>query len=159
MTFDLRDAAQRLLGSMAPAGAPMRFRTPLEPDESMWFVRAVSEDIVQVTECGPGCPRLRKTGVAGPDHFQTPSGEHRHLFSKPGADAAWLSREYVPHIAAYAFAVLHLRYDKNRSSFSRYRLFTRDLIAKRQGQSYETDAEFYDSAGEIHLQLEAKGSP
>lgn len=125
----------------------------------MWFVRAVSEDIVQFTECGPGCPRLRKTGVAGPDHFQTPSGEHRHLFSKPGADEAWLNREYVPHIAAYAFAVLHVRYDRNRSSFSRYRQFTRDLIAKRQGQSYETDAEFYDSTGQIHLQLEAKGSP
>jgi len=30
---------------------------------------------------------------------------------------------------------------------------------KRKGAGYETDAEFYDADGSIHLQIEAKASP
>lgn len=96
--------------------------------------------------------------MAGPDHFDTPAGKPRHLFSKPGYEVAWLNREYVPHIAAYGRAVLDGGYDPGRSSFSLYRKFGRDLIVKRCGQSYETDAEFYDRSGAVHLQIEAKAS-
>ncbi|HEV2070078.1 MAG TPA: hypothetical protein VGR26_09820 [Acidimicrobiales bacterium] len=92
------------------------------------------------------CPanrfRFKKFGFSGPEHFLTPSGKPRHLFSKPGAPEAWLNREYVPHIAAYAFA-LDRGYDRARSTFSLSRKFSRDLIAKRAGVSYETDAEVY----------------
>ncbi len=42
-------------------------------------------------------------------------------------------------------------------AFTRCRKVTRDLISKYAGQSYETDAEFYDDA-RIHLQIEAKAS-
>jgi hypothetical protein len=37
-------------------------------------------------------------------------------------------------------------------------LFSQDFIFKKQGGSFETDAEFYDSQGAIHLHLEAKKS-
>jgi hypothetical protein len=56
-------------------------------------------------------------------------------------------------------AILDGGYDGTRSSFSLYRKFERDLIAKRKGQSFETDAGFYDRDGNIHLQIEAKASP
>ena len=36
-------------------------------------------------------------------------------------------------------------------------MFGRDLITRR-GQGFETDAEFYDDDGRIHLQIEAKAS-
>lgn len=74
-----------------------------------------------------------------------------------GTRLGW-NREYVPHIAAYAFALAR-GYDATRSTFSLYRKFSRDLIAKRAGTTYETDAEFYDRDGAIHLQIEAKASP
>jgi hypothetical protein len=108
---------------------------------------------------GPAdCFRFKKFRARGPDHFVTPAGAPRHLFSKPGGDPAWLNREYIPHIAAYALALDH-GYDANRSSFSLYRKFSRDLLAKRAGVTYETDAEFYGDDGAIYLQIEAKASP
>ena len=64
----------------------------------------------------------------------------------------------MPHIGAYAKAVIDHGYPIERSTFSLYRNFTRDLISKRAGQGYETDAEFYDADGHIHLQIEAKAS-
>lgn len=80
------------------------------------------------------------------------------MFSKPGDELAWLNREYVPHLGAYGYAILAVGYDASRSSFSLYRKFSRDLITKREGQSYETDAEFYGADGSVHLQIEAKAS-
>ena len=88
----------------------------------------------------------------------TPAGRPRHLFSKPVGEVGWLNREYVPHIAAYARAVLGQGYDPTRSSFFRYRKYSRDLITKRAGAGYETDAEFYGSDGSIDLHVEAKAS-
>lgn len=55
----------------------------------------------------------------------------------------------------------HPRIPKTRklqSSFSRYRRFQRSWKTRHKGQSYETDAEFYDDDGQIWLQLEAKQS-
>jgi hypothetical protein len=112
-----------------------------------------------VRGCPDDCFRFKKYGIAGPDHFDTPSGKPRHMFSKPGDEVAWLNREYVPHIAAYGMAILDDGYDGTRSSFSLYRKFGRDLVAKCMGQSFETDAEFYDRHGNIYLQIEAKSSP
>ena len=51
-------------------------------------------------------PGFKKWDATDPDHFDTPSGRPRHLFSKPIGPQAWLNREYVPHIAAYAKAVI-----------------------------------------------------
>jgi hypothetical protein len=150
--------ATRLIERLAPAGRPVAVRPPLEADESEWFRAAVTEGVVVFEDCPADCFRLKKWAASGPDHFRTPSGKPRHLFSKPVGDVAWLNREYVPHIAAYAAAVLKHGYRRQRSSFSRYRTFSRDLIVKRQGQSYETDAEFYDDDGAVHLQIEAKAS-
>ena len=47
---------------------------------------------------------------------------------------------------------------RSRSSFSLYRSYSHDLITKRQGAGYETDAEFYDLDGSIYLHVEAKAS-
>lgn len=114
--------------------------------------------MIRFRECDPACFRFTKWKATGPDHFDTPSGKPRHLFSKPIGPQAWLNREYVPHIAAYAKAVINHGYSIEHSTFSLYRKFTRDLISKRAGQIYETDAEFYDAEGHVHLQIEAKAS-
>jgi hypothetical protein len=151
-------AATQLIESLAPGGRPVPIRTPLDQDECAWFLRAVAAGIISFRECPPDCFRRRKWGETGPDHFDTPAGKPRHLFSKPIGDTAWLNREYIPHIAAYALAIEHYGYSKIHSSFSLYRAFSRDLISKKRGQSYETDAEFYNHSGGIHLQIEAKAS-
>jgi hypothetical protein len=155
---DPRVEAMGVLEALAPNGAPVPMRTLLSLDESTWFLRAVGERLIEFRECPADCFRFKKFGIAGPDHFDTPAGKPRHLFSKPGHEVAWLNREYVPHIAAYGRAILDGGYDASRSAFSLYRKFDRDLIVKRRGQSYETDAEFYDRSGAIHLQIEAKAS-
>jgi len=149
--------ARALVQDLAPGGAPVAMREPFHQDESRWFLSAVDRGIVRFETCPWDCFRARKWGVVGPDHFRTPTGAPRHLFSKPGAPQAWLNREYVPHIAAYARAILDYGYRGETSSFSLYRKFRGDLIAKSAGQSYETDAEFYDRTGGIYLQIEAKG--
>jgi hypothetical protein len=159
MSISPSDAALALIGSLAPQGRPFPVRVPFEPDECHWFIRGVEAGVVQFEDCPEDCFRLRKWGISGPDHFRTPAGKPRHLFSTPGADPAWLNREYVPHIAAYAYAILNCGYSAMPRSFSRYRTFSRDLITKSLGQSYETDAEFYDESGEVYLQIEAKASP
>lgn len=150
--------ATALIESLAPGGHPVPIRTPLIDDECHWFHRAVTEGLVQFATCPSDCFRFKKWGVVGPDHFTTPHGKPRHLFSKPIGPEAWLNREYIPHLAAYAYAVLAGGYAPERSSFSLYRTFTRDLIAKRAGDSYETDAEFYDHKQRVFLQVEAKAS-
>lgn len=148
--------ATRLLGSLVPQGLPLVVREPLIADEAAWLIRAVEEGVVAFRECDPSCPRLKKRGIAGPDEFVTPTGVLRHLFSSPASVNPSLNREYIPHIAAYARAILDFGYSKAHSSLSLYRTFTRDLINKRQGVSFETDAEFYDGEGNIHLHIEAK---
>jgi len=150
--------ATRVVESLAPGGFPCPIRTPLVDDECRWFLRAIDRDVIRFRQCDPTCFRFKKWNESGPDHFDTPSGKPRHLFSKPIGPEAWLNREYVAHIAAYAKAVIDHGYAIERSTFSRYRKFTRDLISKRAGQGYETDAEFYDADARIHLQIEAKAS-
>jgi len=157
MADDVADAT-RVLESLTPGGFPCPIRTPLVEDECRWFLSAVDREVIRFRECDPTCFRFKKWNATGPDHFDTPSGKPRHLFSKPIGPEAWLNREYVPHIAAYAKAVLDHGYSVERSTFSLYRKFTRDLISKRAGQAYETDAEFYDADAHIHLQIEAKAS-
>lgn len=156
---DAREEARSLLETLAPGGAPMQTRIPFSVDECDWFLKSVSQGVVRFRDCPADCFRFKNYGLAGPDHFDTPMGKPRHMFSRPGGEVAWLNREYVPHIAAYGMAILQAGYDGTRSSFSLYRKFGRDLIAKRKGQSFETDAEFYDPDGNIHLQIEAKASP
>jgi hypothetical protein len=92
--------ATQLISLLAPGGAPVLIRIPLAEDESRWFVRAVEESIMTFSDCPRDCFRFRRWGVSGPDHFVTPAGRPRHLFSKPIGPEAWLNREYVPHIAA-----------------------------------------------------------
>ncbi|MGQ0431253.1 MAG: hypothetical protein ACT452_02460 [Microthrixaceae bacterium] len=150
-------AATTLIESLAPRGAPVPIRTPLLADECRWFLRSVQAGVVEFDACTAACFRFKKWG-SGPDHFLTPAGKPRHLFSKPDDQQAWLNREYVPHIAAYAKAILHHGYDRDRSSFSRYRAFSRDLIVKKAGGNYETDAEFYGHDETLLLQIEAKAS-
>jgi hypothetical protein len=148
-----------LLESLAPGGRKVVIREPLVEDECRWFLEAVKSGLVRFRACDAACFRFRKWGVPGDDHFDTPSGKPRHLFSSPLADPAWLNREYVPHIAAYGRAVLDAGYPAEASSFSLYRTYGRDLVTKRVGRGYETDAEFYDSDGSILLQIEAKARP
>lgn len=152
------DSARRLIESLAPRACPVPWRDALIHDEARWFLAAVEQRVIEFSNCSTGCPRLAKWGAAGPDHFTTPSGHSRHLYSNPTADVAWLNREYIPHIAAYARAVLDLGYVTMDRSFSLYRMFSRDLIHRHRGQSYETDAEFLDAEGRIALQIEAKRS-
>lgn len=157
MTDEVAEAT-RVVESLAPGGFPCPIRTPLAADECRWFLRAIDREVIRFRECDSQCFRFKKWDVTGPDHFDTPSGKPRHLFSKPIGPEAWLNREYVPHIAAYAKAVLDHGYATEQSTFSLYRKFSRDLISKRAGQSYETDAEFYGPDALVHLQVEAKAS-
>lgn len=150
--------ATRLVESLAPGGFPCPIRTPLVEDECRWFLRAVDQEVFRFRECEPTCFRFKKWDATGPDHFETPSGKPRHFFSKPIGPEAWLNREYLPHIGAYAKAVIDHGYAIEHSTFSLYRKFTRDLISKREDQGYETDVEFYDADARIHLQVEAKAS-
>ncbi|MEK7426658.1 MAG: hypothetical protein AAB131_22785 [Actinomycetota bacterium] len=148
-----------LVQSLSPGALPVTWRDPLYDDEARWFMTAVAEGVVEFRDCPDDCPRRRKWDAPGPDHFTTPTGAARHLFSYPTHHTAWLSREYVPHIAAYARAILELGFASAPRSFSRYRKYRRDLVHRRAGHSYETDAEFYNSDGTIALQIEAKKSP
>lgn len=151
------DRALDHLRNLAPGGKEFVLREPLAEDESRWFNAALDKGVTVFRECSPDCPRLKKWDASGPDEFVTPAGVYRHLFSAPASPTAWLNREYIPHIAAYGRAILDFGYDRNRCSFSLYRKFSRDLITKKKGTSYETDVEFYDGEA-IHLQVEVKAS-
>lgn len=159
MTSSTRTEVLALVQSLSPGALPVTWRDPLHDDEARWFMAAVAEGVVQFQDCPDDCPRRRKWGAVGPDHFMTPTGAARHLFSYPTHHTARLSREYVPHIAAYGRAILELGFGSAQRSFSRYRNYQRDLVHRRAGRSYETDAEFYNSDGTIALQIEAKKSP
>jgi hypothetical protein len=138
--------AQRLIDSLRPGGEVKKTSPPLENDEALWFLRAVDERIVAFRTCDAKCTRVRKWGIAGCHEFMTPSGELRHLYTNPPQNPR-LNREYVPHIAAYARAILEHGYSQARSSFSKYRAFGKDAITRKKGTGYETDAEFYDKSG------------
>lgn len=152
------ERAAEKIRSLAPRAAPVKFREPLQADESRWFLESVESGLIAFRECAEDCPRRRKFKVSGRDEFVNSQGRHRHLFSDPTAPAAWLNREYVPHIAAFGRAVIELGYDPATAMFSAYRTFTRDLITKKTGVSYETDVEFYDG-NELLLHAEAKTKP
>jgi hypothetical protein len=70
-----------------------------------------------------------------------------------------MNREYLPHIAAVARAILDFGFRDDRFSLSLYRSFKADYITKKRGQSYETDAEFYAEDGCVQLHIEAKRAP
>lgn len=144
------------LEQLAPGGARLTIRDPLVADERRWFNEALDRRLVEVRECPAQCFRRRKWNASGPDHFDTPAGAPRHLFSRPDLPEASLNREYIPHVAAYARAVFDLGYPNERARFSFYRKYQRDLLIKRAGASYETDVEFFDASGALFLQIEAK---
>jgi hypothetical protein len=137
----------------------LTIREPLAPDEARWFLAAVEHAVVRFRTCDERCDRMRRWNASGPDHFDSPDRGARHLFSNPTKTEAWLNREYVPHIAAYARLILDCGFDHTARSFSRYRSFQRDGLTEGAGQSYETDAEFYEPGGAVYLQVEAKASP
>lgn len=156
MSDDRLRLAVEQIERLAPGGRPVPIRTPLEADECRWFLTAAEAGIVEFQECPQDCFRYKKWGAKGPDHFETPSGKPRHLFSKPTAEVAWLNREYIPHLAAYARAILDFGLNRSRSSLSLYRTYSKDLLTKKAGGGFETDAEFYDADGSILVQIEAK---
>jgi hypothetical protein len=147
-----------LLAALSPDGMAPTPRPELESDEATWFENAVGSRLITFGPCDPLCDRRRRSGFTGRDEFLTAAGGRRHLYSLPAARPT-LNREYVPHIAAYAYAAEHAGFDPARSSFSRYRTFQRDALTKRVGTSYETDAEFYAPDGSIALHVEAKARP
>jgi len=145
----------RLLDSAAPIGGAYFLRPPLADDEAEWFLQAVRSNLVSFGECQGRCPRLQRWHAVSHDEFTTPDGQLRHLFSFP-PERPRLNREYIPHIAGWAKAIIGAGYDPKQASFSRYRSFARDMITKREGTRYETDGEFYAADGSIWLHLEAK---
>ena len=149
-------SAQCLLQSLVPHQAPLVIRDALAADECRWLLVAVERGLVTFTDCPPGCPRLAKRGASGPDHFVTPTGAARHMFSGPDKAQPDLNREYVPHIGAWARAVYDFGYEPTSTRFSFYRAYSRDLLTKKRGGSYETDVECYDADQRLVLQIEAK---
>src|SRR4051812_38952500 len=100
-----------VLSAAVPGGGPLLIRDSLEDDECRWFSAALDRSLLVLRECPPGCFRAKKWGVPGPDHFDTPDGNPRHLFSSPHAAVPSLNREYIPHIAAWARAVIDFGYE------------------------------------------------
>jgi hypothetical protein len=156
LTSIVVNEALRMLRSLSPGGKPFDVREPLVEDESMWFKRGIENGLVKFETCPEGCFRFVKWHEQGPDHFRTPVGAPRHMFSSPHAERPALNREYVPHIAAYARAVIEWGYDPARAAFSLYRKFSTDGLTRRAGTTYETDVEFYDASGRVHLLVEVK---
>lgn len=143
MDRDWIRAAALLLGRLVPDGEQLRPLTvPFERDECEWFVRGWEADLYPVSSC----PEQGLKDVCAPDrrdHFFTTSGRHRHLLTRWSDPPPWgLSREYVPHLAAFARAVLCYGYPREHSMLSHYGIYRRDLISKRVGGSYEVDAAF-----------------
>ena len=151
---DRQENLMRLLRALAPCGAPLSRDPGLRPDESWWFLTGLHAELYSFETCPDNCERFRRWGHRGPDHFRTFEDAGRHLFSKPSEPR--LNREYIPHLAAVTRAIIDFGHRRQDASFSRYRTFTRDLINKRAGGSYETDAEFHDGTGNLRLQIEAK---
>lgn len=64
-------------------------------------------------------------------------------------------------MAAHARAVLEFGYarDPGRADFSQYFVFSRDLVTKRKGQTFEADSIFYDADARPYLHIEVKAEP
>ena len=145
------------------ANAPPGPRKPLEPilhaDEADWFFRGIRRSLFSFSACPLACPRYKRWSSTGRDEFLTPSGARRHLYSAPGQPQMRLNREYLPHLAAYSYAV-EAGFLREQSLLSVYRRFQiASLPGKKPGQRYETDAEFYGPTGALELQIEAKSRP
>ncbi len=144
------------LSQIVPRSGEFQLNNPLHADECKWFRAGMENGLLKIRDCVPDCPRLKKWKETGPDEFITSKGKCgiRHLFSL--SNPAAFNWEYLPHIAAYARLILDLGYKQEYSAFSFYRTFSRDLISKKAGGSYETDAEFYDKYGKLYLHVEVK---
>lgn len=153
---DRRGDLKRLLDGFAPHEGGLPRDPILTSDESWWFQAGLHAGLYGFETCPDGCDRLRRSGHRGPDHFRTFEGGARHLFSDLAAPEPRLNREYLPHLAAVTRAIVEFGYPREHASFSRYRTFSRDLLHKRAGGSYETDAEFHVAADNLRLQVEAK---
>jgi len=151
---------EQFLSSVAPEGRKFTVSVPFADDEVRWFKAGVEASVFRFGRCTPTCPRLKRWGRSGDDEFITPDGQPRHIFGFSGADetVCHLGREYIAHVAAVSRLIVQKRFDGRRHSFSRYRTFTRDLVTKRRGQRFETDAEFFGVGDAVFLQVEAKKS-
>ena len=147
---------REFLRNIAPRGAACSLVPPLEADESRWFREAIEHCVFSVGECRSDCPRRRRHNEVTQDEFLTPTGQHRHLFSISKRYPVRMNREYVPHIAAVARAIIHFGFPAERYALSFHRRFQRDCVTKKAGQSYESDAEFYAADGSVDLHVEAK---
>ena len=159
---------QTYLSKILPQGKDLIIKDPLQTDECRWFRAAIVNNIIDVRRCGPGCSiwkarqgRVTHEDMIPHDEFIVSKGikrKARHLFevTRDPNNRITFAREYLPHIAAYARLILALGYDQASSSFSLYRTFSRDLNFKKNGGSYETDAEFYDRGGGLYLHVEVK---
>ena len=150
------------LSNIVPRREKLDIKDPFQEDECRWFRAAIENKVIEIRECVTECPRLKRCKESGPDEFvaNNGSGAIRHLFSLfTPPNPVTFSREYLPHIAAYARMILDFGYDQQKSSFSLYRKFSKDLIFKKKDGGYETDAEFYDHNGNLYLHVEAKSTP
>ena len=150
---------QDYLSRIVPRKERLVIRDPFYEDECRWFNAAVVNKIIDVRECVPKCSRRMRWKESGKDEFVVTKGESgiRHLFSlsKP-PNPITFNRECLPHIAAYARLILEFGYNQDFSSFSFYRKYSKDLLFKKKGGWYETDAEFYDVEGNLYLHVEVK---
>jgi len=147
------------LSKIVPRNEKLVIRDHFYEDECQWFNAAVVNKIIDVRKCIPECSRRRRWKESGEDEFMVAKGKSgvRHLFSlSTPPNPITFNREYLPHIAAYARLILELGYNQDFSSFSLYRKFSKNLLFKKKGGWYETDAEFYDGEGNLYLHVEAK---
>src|SRR5438093_4025415 len=154
--MDNAEWTTEFLRNITPRSSALKLKPALQPDEAYWFRRAIEGGLISVGECRSDCPRRRRHNETTWDEFLTPAGQHRHLFSISEKYPTRMNREYIPHIAAVARAIMHFEFPADRYSFSLYRTFQRGCVTKKVGDSYETDAEFYAPDGTIDLQIEAK---
>ena len=149
---------ETFLASVAPESRQFKLLMPFEADESRWYQLGVENEVFRFGQCVNECGRLRKWKRTGGDEFITPDGQSRHMFgfSKDDDKTCFLGREHVPHIAAVSRLIVEKGYDPKRYSFSRYRFYSRDLVSKKKGGRFETDAEFFGPGEAIFLQVEAK---
>jgi hypothetical protein len=158
------------LNSLLPDGLGFNVNDQFFEDECHWFRSAISHRIIEVSECGIHCPlykRRKKRLLDKPipkDNFVVAKGlvrKPRHLFevaNNPNNHITF-AREYLPHIAAYSRLIIEFGYNQNLSAFSIYKRFSKDLIFKKKGKSYEIDAEFYDKDRNTYLHVEVKRNP
>jgi hypothetical protein len=133
-------------------------RIPLVQDECRWFNEAFASGLFEFQDCQHTCPRLKRWLEPGRDEFLNPAGQARHLYSFP-CHRPRLNREYVPHIAAHARAILEFGYDRKGAVFSERRYFARDLIVKKRGGRYELDSLFKSGDQGSYLHVEVKSKP